>query len=194
MAGHAKSAAERQRKREEAIALGLSQPTHPPIEKGEQLALRHGAHSEVVYAGPAERLLAEKLADPEFPEYAKKPSQRETLISYCRVCVQCDLLWDYIFEVGLIGSMTELAQTREKVVQEASEGGEFNGTQRRKASTATRSNPLETIRRFETLKVNLAKELGLTPMAQTKMGRDVAATQVSLANLIQDESDADGDD
>jgi hypothetical protein len=189
VAGRAKTPEERAAKLAAAKASGKSAPA---FQKGNQMALVHGAFSPGIVQPLVDQRLEAWLGDPDFPEYAKKPSQRFTLRSLARVEVRLELIYEAIEEMNLEDSLSEVSQTREKVT-----GGPDATVQRRRSRTEKRADYDERARRWETYRLNLLKELGLTPMAQTKMGRDVAAATVDLAQLIQQQQaaaeDGDGD-
>ena len=176
----------RDRNRELMIASGNYRPPRAAFAKGNELAVTHGAYSEGVVQPLVEERLEAYLADPELPEYVKKASQRFTLRSLARVEVRLELIYEAIEEMTLEDSLSEVAETKERVT------GANTPAQKRVARTRKRADLDERARRWETYRLNLLKELGLTPMAQTKMGRDVAATQVDLAKMIQDANEDAG--
>lgn len=155
-----------------------------PAKPGDKIALQHGAYSSDVVQPLVEARLTAWLADKDFPEYAKALPQRFTLRSLARVEVRLDLLYARVEEMELDESLSELQETHETV-----RGGGDNGPLKRNAKQTKRRDLDDAIRRWETLRLNISKELGLTPMAQTKMGRNVAATTVDLAQLIQQENE-----
>lgn len=162
MPGRAKTPEERARKRAAALASGHSNP-HPHFTAGNTVAMQSGMHSPAVVKPKAEELMAEYLADPGFPEYAKTVLVREQLSNLCTLRVQIRLWTEELERLGT-DSGDEVTKVDERV-SGSMEKGDF----RRSSTAKKRTPPVETYRRLVTTEMNLAKELGLTPMARARM-------------------------
>ena len=169
-----------------ARQTGRSNPA-PQVKPGDKLSLQHGAYSPDIYEPYVDALIEIWLDDPDFPDYAKAPAQRDTLRSMARVQSRLNLMYREISEMTMDETLTEVTEARETVRG----GGESGQPMTRKSRQKKTADYDDRLRRWETLRLNLAKELGLTPMAQTKMGRNVAATSVDLAQLIQQATEED---
>lgn len=191
MPGRSKDPAERARKREAAIAAGLMRGTPDVVSPtreagfgaGNEVALSHGAYVPAVVNPLAEAKL-EWYLGPDWPEHVKLPYLRPTLWDLAVTEVQIELLDRRIQEQGIDDANAEFTTTVERVTG-SMEGGTFKRKAKSKKTTAT----LETRRRLASHRLNLLKELGLTPMARAKLGKDVSATAVNLADVFTESED-----
>lgn len=183
MAGRAKTPEERAAKLAAAKASGksLTSPRHENFRPGNEMAVTHGARAVITIADVVEQRVIDFLNDPDRPEYAKKPAQREALISWVRFGVRIDRLNAVVDQMDdIMDAITELQETTEEVT-----GSRDSKNLYREAATRKRADILETIRKQEMARLNYARELGLTAASQAKMGKDVASTQIDLAKLIE---------
>ena len=178
MAGRAKTPEERAAKLALAKLTGRSQPA---FGENNQAALIHGAYSSGVWQPLVEERLAAWLADPDFPEYAKALPQRFTLRSLARCQVRLELFYAAMENMSVTEAVSEVDTTREQVTG----GGMSGAPMKRKSRTVKQASFEEMVRRWEGHHLNLSKELGLTPVAQAKLGRDVVAAKLDMAALIQ---------
>ena len=183
MPGRSKDPAERARKREAAIAAGLMRGTpdvvRVPFGEGNEVAVTHGAYSDSVLSPRAAAKMEQWLADPDFPEHAKKPYLRDVLRSYAWIRARIDLYWEMCDELGPERAIEELTTTTEKVTGSL-EAGDFV----RRSKSRKRMAPEETLRRWDASALKYAEQLGLTPMARAKLGKDVSSTAVNLAQVF----------
>lgn len=183
MPGRSKDPAERARKRQAAIDAGLMRGTpdvvRVPFGAGNEVAVTHGAYSDSVLSPRAAAKMEQWLADPDFPEHAKKPYLRDVLRSYAWIRARIDLYWEMCDELGPERAIEELTTTTEKVT-----GSMEDGTFKRTAKSRKRMAPEETLRRWDASALKYAEQLGLTPMARAKLGKDVSSTAVNLAQVF----------
>lgn len=180
MVGHAKTPEERERRRQAAIDAGLTTGSTRSFEPGNTVPVTYGAYTPAVVAPRAETLLAEYLADPEFPDYAKTRMSRDLLLRLCQVRVRIALWWEAVEDAGVS------AGDEVTTVSETVSGGGEQGPMKRRGRTVKSTPAEETLRRWVAQEKDLCKELGLTPVARARMGRDVAQATQSLADLWKD--------
>lgn len=151
----------------------------PPFEPGNEVATRHGAHSER-HVGPlADRIAAALLADPDTPRYVLEPSYAAAVRAWSRSEAVVQLLWNWLAEHDLDAAMTDLTSTDEDSV--ISKG---------RASKQTTSKRIESVltqlHRHEVRAATLRARLGLDPLSRARLGKDVAAQRIDLARLFSD--------
>lgn len=179
--GHAKDPEVRAAKLAAAVAEGRSSgPGDPPFEEGNVVAVVHGATSDRIVGLRAQAKLEACLVDPSFPEHVKQPYVRDTLKSWCWVRSRIELYWEMCENLGPEKALSELTKTDERVKI-------FEGGTRRKASQSKLTSPEAMLKQWEAHALNLARELGLTPMALAKLGKDIAATQVRITQLWEED-------
>ena len=168
---------------ERAAKLALAKLTgksQPAFGENNQAALVHGAYSAGVWQPMVEERLASWLNDPDFPEYAKALPQRFALRSLARCQVRLELYYAALEGMTPAQAASEIDTTRETVTG----GGMTGQPMKRKARVTKQGSFEEMVRRWEVHHLNLSKELGLTPVAQAKLGRDVVAAKLDMAALI----------
>lgn len=191
MPGRSKDPAERARKRQAAIDAGLMRgapdvvsPTREAgFGAGNDAALSHGAYVPAMVNPLAERKL-EWYLGPDWPEHVKVPYLRPTLWDLAVTETQIEMLDRRIVDQGIDDANAEFTTTVERVTG-SMESGDFKRTAESRKTTAT----LETRRRLATHRLNLLKELGLTPMARAKLGKDVSSTAVNMASIFTESED-----
>ena len=191
MPGRAKTPEERQRKREAAIAAGLTRATPDVplsaraerVGPGNDLALSHGAYVPAIVNPIAARKLAWMLG-PDWPEHVKAPHLRPLLSELAVTEARIELLDAEIDGLGIEDAISELTTTVEKLT-----GSMEEGTFRRRAKSKKRGSPLEARRREGAHRLNLLKELGVTPLARAKLGKDVSSTAVNMAQIWSEEGE-----
>lgn len=130
-----------------------------PFKPGNQVALTHGAYSDRL-VGPRALEIAQHLTeDGAFPGYLAEPRYRPAVLAYCTTLARLERVERWLE-----------AQAAEGVPLELAENGEVRG--------ATRL-----LMDLERQAERHRQALGLTPLAAARLGKDVAAQSVSLAQV-----------
>lgn len=154
----------------------------PPFEPGHELSTVTGAHSERRVGPLAEAIAAALLEADTTPAYVRDPSYAAAVRAYSRSEAVVSLLWDYLAGQDIEAALTDVTRSEES--EERSKGRTARrGVSRRVASV------LDQLHRAETRANTMRRELGLTPMARFRMGRDVTAAQFDLARAIAELDD-----
>lgn len=135
----------------------------PPFQPGNQLAVKHGAHSPYRVDPLAIQFRDEILTNPAMA-YLSQPQYQATFWAYCRTAARVQLLEDYVDAM----TMSEAAR-----------------------SDKGQTSALELLRKWTSTLITLAARMGLDPLSYTKLGKDVVSTQVDLAKLLSDRGPSD---
>ena len=143
---------------------------HPDFTDGNLVAVRHGAFSERLVRPRALEIAAGLQAAEELPDYLLSPKYRGALLDLCLALARRERLEAWLEETAVDGIPPELSP---------------DGQVRAAADLL--------------LKVERAVDrhrdrLGLSPLAAARLGRDVAAAQVSAARVLSGLEDDDVDD
>ncbi|QIK76040.1 hypothetical protein [Nocardioides piscis] len=130
-----------------------------PFTAGNQVAVTHGAYSERLVE-PRAREIAQGLADSgELPAYLAEPRYRGAVMDLARCLAQRERLGAYLEATATQAVPAELAE---------------NGEVRSAAAL---------LGKVERALERHRDRLGLSPLAAARLGKDVAAQQVSLAQV-----------
>lgn len=162
----------------------------PDFEPGNTLAVRHGAKSARLVSPIAEAIKREILADPELPEYVRQPMFRHALDAYCWAEARCVRIRAYLESLEFEAAIEERTETEE-------DEDRFEGGSRRKSVSRRIESAHELARKFETLASNQRSKLGLDPASAAKLGRNLAAAKLDVAQMMaqmaaEEAEDADG--
>jgi hypothetical protein len=135
----------------------------PPFQPGNQLAVTHGAYS-VKRTDPIARRLLEEIASDPTTSYLASPKYHAQLWQWAVAQARVEVLTDYVDGMDLQDAID-------------SERGKVS--------------PLDLLRKWMTTAQGLANSMGFTPAAAARLGKDVAATQVDLAQLLSRPAKAD---
>jgi AcrR family transcriptional regulator len=143
-----------------------------PFQPGHTLTLKHGAYSDRLVE-PRALEIAHAMADAEeLPDYLAQPRYRGAVLDLARSLAQRERLEAWLAEHATPGTPLELA-----------ENGDVRGA-------------AVLLERVERAIERHRDRLGLSPLAAARLGKDVAAQQVSLsqvwAQMDAQESDGDG--
>lgn len=145
--------------------------TWEPFREGNQAALKHGAFSDRLVK-PRAREIAQMLHDDgALPGYLLEARYAPALLAYCQVLAQIERVETWLASTATDG-----------VPQELGPDG---------APKAATRLLMDLERRADTSR----RDLGLTPLAAARLGRDVAAERVSLGAWFaaqDDGGDIDG--
>ena len=130
----------------------------PPFQPGNQMAVKHGAHSPYRVDPLAHQFRDEILSSPDMA-YLTKPQYQATFWSYCRTAARVQLLEDYVDAMSM-----------------------HEATRSDKGQTSA----LELLRKWTATLTTLAARMGLDPLSYAKLGKDVVSTQVDLAKLLRE--------
>jgi hypothetical protein len=163
----------------------------PDFGPGNTIAVRHGAHSEQLMRPVAEVLKNELLSDPELPDYLRQRQFAHALDAYCWALAQCLRLREYVAQLELADALTDRTETDET---EERDGGSVS----RRSTSRRIESAQEVARKYEIHAANLRAKLGLDPAAAAKLGRNLAAAKLdvaqAMAQLASEESSGHGDD
>lgn len=133
--------------------------TWEPFQPGHTLTLKHGAYSERLVE-PRALEIAQGMADAgELPDYLAQPRYRGAVMDLARSLAQRERLADWLNANAAEGTPLELA-----------DNGEVRGA-------------AVLLERVERAVERHRDRLGLSPLAAARLGKDVAAQQVSLAQV-----------
>ncbi|MEI2810828.1 MAG: hypothetical protein V9F00_11690 [Nocardioides sp.] len=144
---------------------GQLRPTHerqhPDFTTGNLVALRHGAWSDRLVR-PRALEIARALADEgAFPAYLAEPRYRPAVMAYATTLARIERLETWLED-----------QAAEGVPMELEQDGQV------KAATGL-------LMALERAADKHRDRLGLSPLAAARLGRDVAATQVSVTAALE---------
>jgi len=199
VAGSPLSAGERQRRCRERKKAGSGvrpdgswEPEfsgqRPPFAAGNGLSTTSGFMSPRRVRPLAERIAADLLAAESTPDYLRDGSYGDAIRSYATVEATSELLLDWVSGQDIGEAMTELS--------DGEESERRSGERVRRSSSSRRmGSALDYLMRCQHLALRMRSELGLTPLARARLGRDVAASRVDLARLwaAEDAAVAAGD-
>lgn len=140
------------------------------FQAGNQVALRHGAYSDRLVQPRALEIAQALTDDGAFPSYLAEPRYRPAVLAYCTTLARLERLEAWLG-----------AQAVEGVPLELAEDGEVRSATRLLMDLDRQAD-------------RHRQALGLTPLAAARLGKDVAAQQVSLSQLWEqmDAEDAEG--
>jgi hypothetical protein len=148
----------------------------PQATKGNELALQHGAYSPRRVGELADDIAAALLESPDTAAYLHNPEWAPLIASYARAQAIVTLMWRWLDSVDTetaLGDVTESEETEER-----------DGTKvRRKSTTKHVESVLTQLHRHEVRALNLATQLGLTPVSRARLPRNFGEVQVDIVKL-----------
>jgi hypothetical protein len=164
---------ERSRRRRERLkAGGRARGSGKPFEPGHQVSVRHGAYSERIRGPVAEQLAADLLADPAAPEYLRQTLWRYALRAWSYA--EADLLLLQARRDELIRQEGPDEPLVEETDVEESEHRPAMGAVARVSRTRQRESLQRALDRADSKARGLRADLGLSPAAAGRLGRDIA--------------------
>lgn len=152
-----------------------------PFAPGHTKSLQHGAYSERRVAPVAQEILDEARRSPDWPGYLNDESYAAALVNWARSEAMTQLLFDYLAEMGIVAGLTDVG---EEEVTETREQYLAKGKTRRVTKSKRTAAAIDLWRKVSTLAMTQRDKLGLSPLARSRIGRDVAMAQnVDLAQL-----------
>lgn len=154
---------------------------------GNELALVHGAYSERRIAPLAEQIATSLLSHPGTPPYLREPSYQPVVRAWSRAEAVVTALWDWLAAQDIETALADTTATDE--AEHRTQG---------KATRRTTSRHVESVltqlHRHEVRAMNLRSRLGLDPLSRARLGRDIGAARLDLAQVYaemqkQDEGD-----
>ena len=120
-------------------------------------------------------------------DYLRKPVMRHEVLAWAWAEAQVTLMRAWMDADSISTAMTELTTTEET---EADEG---RGTVRRVSASRKVSSLMSELHKAEVRAANRRKELGLTPLARARLGKDIASSQFDLARYFAELDAAEKD-
>lgn len=148
-----------------------------PAEPGNTLAVQHGSRSPRM-VDPIAAEIAEQLLSLDSVAYLRAPEYAPAVLAWARVEAQIELLTAFITEQGGVEQM--LTAHGEDITDEHGEPGALRRVTRSRRIQSAWSALDKTEARAATLRARL----GLDPLSRARLGRDVAATKVDLAQVL----------
>lgn len=142
--------------------------------EGNALARTHGAHSPSVVAPLAEEIIANTLTSNPHLDAVRDQSTLEAHGWAEAICVLCRR---FVAASSLEDAISD-THTEESTEHHA------GGTSRRSTKGRRTQSTLALLDRWEARAAKLRNDLGVTPMARAKLGRNVVATQVDMATFL----------
>lgn len=149
----------------------------PDATPGNELATQHGAYSPRRVDPLATELVEALLVDPDV-SYLRAPAYRSAVWAWGRAEAQVQLLTEYVLDNG--GVAEALADHGEETSDEHHDGGHS----RRVTRSRRVGSALAALDRTEGRAASLRARLGLDPLSRARLGRDVAASQVDIAQVL----------
>jgi hypothetical protein len=153
---------------------GAWQPAFPgqrrPFAPGHTVSMVTGTQSPRRVGPLAAEIEADLLADPDTPEWVRRPQFAEARAAYARSCAIVRMLSDHLDTIDVVAALTELTtgiETEERTKTK---------TTRRTAARRVAS-VLSELHRAETRSNSLRRELGLTPASAARLGRDLSQSR-----------------
>ena len=183
----AKRAKEYRRRKKAKRLLGLAADDLTPADEdaiarmvvpGNKLALTHGARDPERVAALAQQIMRALLDDPGTEDYLRKPMMRHEVIAWAHAEAQVHLMRAWLDSEGISSAMTELTTTTE------TETGDGEGTVRRQSASRKVSSLMSELHKAEVRAANRRIQLGMTPLARGRLGKDLASTQFDLARFF----------
>lgn len=166
----------------------MSRSYRKPPWPGNSLAEVHGAHSERRISPRVAEIRAALVDHPECPSWLHEPSYQPAVNAYCRAEAIVTLLWEYLDSLDVVAALSESAVSDEEEVR--GKGVTTRHTVSRRAESV-----LNQIHRHETRAANLRAQLGLTPLARSRLGKLGEAPRVDIMLLAKqrfEEMDREG--
>lgn len=190
-ADNAERAANYRARKKAKELLGLADDAPIPtvqaqrIVRGNKLQLKHGAKDPERVGEIAAVLMEALLNDPSTDDYLRQPRMRYEVLAWAHAEAQARLMRDWLDASGLSAAMTETVLTTE---EETPLGG---GRLARKASSRKAASLMSELHKAETRAANRRIQLGLTPLARARLGKDIASSQFDLARFWAEQDAAD---
>lgn len=161
------------------------------FEPGHTISVQHGAYSPKVVDPVAAEIEREARARPSWPAYLDGGDYDFEIGAWANAEAVCTILRNYLAKLGA----TEYWLT-EREDTDVDEDQVTDTHRRRRSGTKRIQSALEMLRRWEATAANSRKELGLTPLARARLGRDVtqATSNMDLAKYWQTEDPVPADD
>jgi hypothetical protein len=178
-------------------ANGAGYPREP-FKKGHEVNLRHGANTEK-RVGPLAAQYAEALLQADAtPQYLRDARYRPAIDAYCRALATLSLLWAWLDEQDIVSAATDVTSldeeedrvySRDKAADGDDAGGsDGKGSRRRTTRRSTSrhiTSALNEVYRWEGRAMALRGRLGLDPLSNARLGRDVAQS-FDMARAIEE--------
>ncbi len=149
-----------------------------PFEPGNTVSTWHGAKSERRIGPLAERIEQTARGLPSWPSYLDDAAYGPAVASWARAEAIVELLWRYLSERDLDETLSDTSTDKTITEQDG------DGKQRRISAGRRTRAALDLLERAEGRAARARASLGLDPMSRARLGRDVAASQVDMAQLL----------
>lgn len=190
----AKRARDYRRRKKAKQVLGLGEDDATPageiaasrtITPGNKLQLTHGAKDPERVGALAEQIMRALLDAPDCRPDLKRPDMYWEVWAWAQAEAQAHLMRVWLDSEGISAAMTELTTTTEV------ETGDGEGTVRRQSASRKIASLMSELHKVEVRAANRRQQLGLTPLALTRLGKDLAATQVDMARFMSEVTEQD---
>lgn len=170
------------RRREEAAKAEREAAVYrwAPFEAENTAAVKHGIHSARMVVPLAEQILAERRADPTWPEFLNQPVYAAAVNAWARAEAMVALYTEYIAQQTPEEMSTEFGQAEEDITGDGVKGGDST----RRSRTRKTGPSLEQWRKLEQHASLLRTKLGLDPLARARLGKDIASSQADMAQVM----------
>lgn len=151
-----------------------------PFEAENTAAVKHGIHSARMVVPLAEQILAERRADPTWPEFLNQPVYAASVNAWARAEAMVVLYTEYIAQQTPEEMSTEFGEAEEDITGDGVKGGDSA----RRSRTRKTGPTLEQWRKLEQHASSLRTKLGLDPLARARLGKDVASSHADMAQVM----------
>lgn len=188
----------RARKREQAAAADSEAPaaevaapagsspargySWEPFRPGHMLSVKSGIYSERFLTPRAEEILLRERAKPTWPAYLEEPVYERAVRAWSRSEAMLELYTEYVEQQTAEAMSTEFGEAEEDITGDGTKGGGGNST--RRSRTRKTGPSLEMWRKLDASASMHRTKLGLDPLSRARLGRDVAASQADMAQIM----------
>lgn len=154
-----------------------------PFQPGNQAALLNGSYSPRHIEPLAAQILTEARTADTWPAYLNDPTYNRALKAWAWTEAICELLRQWLADMDIQDAATETTTT--------TDDEETTETHRRRVSVSKRvTSALERLAKYESIASSHRSKLGLDPLSRAKLGKDVAAANLDLAQYWAKEDQA----
>ena len=161
---------------------------YEPFKPGHTLSTTHGATSERRLGPVRDAILKVARESPAWPPYLNDESYQHAVNAWARAEAVCVLVWSYLENQDIDAALTEKSSSAETEYDELKDGRKKHVklTQGRRTAAA-----LDYLDRFEKTAANHRSRLGLDPLSRARLGKDVTAARLDLAQIYAAEAGKD---
>jgi phage terminase small subunit len=178
----------RERLRRERMAELRAMPDSPlPGVPGHVAAVTHGADRAATVSVRARQCYEAMMAAGYTPAYLRDPVYAERVLAYCHAYARVELIREFVDKQDMRAAWTEVTEISE------TQSNVKPGVIKRQSKQKSAVSAWDRLEAAEKSLAARAAELGLTPMARARLGKDFAkAAKADLALIWAEEDKQEG--